>query len=287
MLYKIFWLLIGALYFPVFNQLYRSRWEFIDYTHAYFILPASLWLIWRQRKTLARQYEIPVIRHCEKAAACGRRSNLGVLFLFILSLLMYLFGWRMEFLFITTLSLIPVSWSAARYLYGPTVSRLLAFPLLYLLFLVPPPLGVLDAVTVPMRYGISQLTELILRAAGFPIVRTGLLMTIGGREIYMGAPCSGFRSLITMLALASLYVHIIPGMRLKKIILILAVIPLALVGNLVRVITICLITYYAGHEAAEGFFHYFSGTVIFVIMLAGLMLLERLIDRGERTRSSR
>ena len=65
-------------------------------------------------------------------------------------------------------------------------------------------------------------------------------------------------------------------------VLVASVLPFALMGNVMRVITLCLITFYAGQETAEGFFHYFSGAVIFLIMIGCLMGLEYLMNRPQQ-----
>jgi exosortase len=157
--------------------------------------------------------------------------------------------------------------------------KLLSFPILYLLLLVPPPFGILDSITLPMRHGISVLTENILYLLNYPISRKGLLLTIGYNDILMGAPCSGFRSLITMFSLVLVYVYISKGNISKKLILTFFIVPMALLGNLVRVITLCLITFYFGEETGQGFFHNFSGIVIFIITLLGLMGAESVLER--------
>jgi exosortase len=140
---------------------------------------------------------------------------------------------------------------------------------------------VLDAITIPMRHCISVAAVVILKTLQYPIHREGLMIYLGGHEIFMGAPCSGFRSLITMFSLGVVYVYVIKGGLLKKFVLVAAIIPLALLGNLIRVITLCLLTFYKGEAAAQGFFHYFSGGVIFVIMLVGLLALEFILERLE------
>ena len=157
--------------------------------------------------------------------------------------------------------------------------KALSFPILYLLLLVPPPFGIIDSITLPMRHGISVLTEKILFLLNYPISRKGLLLTIGYNDIFMGAPCSGFRSLITMVSLVLVYVYIGKGNLSKKLVLTAFIIPMALLGNLLRVITLCLITYYFGEEAGQGFFHNFSGIVIFIITLLGLMGAESILDK--------
>lgn len=270
--YYLTWFFIAALYSPVFYDLYRSRWETIDYTHAYFILPVSLWVVWQKRNLLKELFMKTSLRPLDWVSLTA----------VVLGLLMFVFGWRQAYLFIATLSLILVLWGAARFLYGPAVVKALRFPILYLFFLIPPPLGVLDGITLPMRYGISQVTEMILSILNYPIERSGLLLTMDGKEIFMGAPCSGFRSLITMFALAVAYVNLTNSNALKKIILIPSVVPLALIGNVIRVLTLCLVTYYLGHEAAEGFFHDFSGGLIFLILIVGLLGLEFIIDKTQK-----
>ena len=270
----IAWLLIAVLYAPVFYDLYRQRWDSVDYTHAYFILPISLWLAWQKRKSIAGIMASPA----------GNRHSFGMPLL-IIGILMFIFGWRQGYLFITTLSLIPVLCGAMVYLYGTAMVRLLAFPIFYLLLLVPPPLGVLDSITIPMRYGVSAAVAGLLKALHYPITRDGLLLSMGGHEIYMGAPCSGFRSLITMISLGLVYVYIIKGARAKKTALLASIVPFALLGNFVRVTGVCLVTYYFGAKVGEKF-HDVSGFVIFAVLIAGLMGLEAVLEKRARTSST-
>jgi len=262
------WILVVALYFPIFWKLYRVRWDLLDYTHAFFILPISLWLVWRNRGKIKK-----CIQNTEA------KNSYVSLILLTIGILIFLFGSRFDYSFLITLSLIPVLMGLTSFLYGTNMVKLVAFPILYLLLLVPPPMGILDSITLPMRYGISNLTEQILSLMNYPISREGLLLNIGYNEIYMGEPCSGFRSLITLLSLGLVYVYISKTCLANKVILILFAIPLALLGNLVRVITLCLITFYFGEEAGQGFFHNFSGIVMFIVTLTGLMGVENILNR--------
>jgi len=197
--------------------------------------------------------------------------------LLVLGLLMFILGWRREYLSVSTLSLIPVLFGLTGYLYSARMARALLFPILYLLLLVPPPLGVLDSITLPMRYGISVATHSILNTLGYPITRDGLLLSISGHEIYMGAPCSGFRSLITMISLGLAYVYIGKGTARTKAILLAAIVPLALLGNLIRVAGMCLVTHYFGGETGTRF-HDISGFVIFLVLILGLIGLESFLQ---------
>jgi exosortase len=268
MISYLIWILVVILYVPVFLNLYNIRWDTVDYTHAYFILPLSLWLTWRKRGEIKHIYQ--EVSHYKK--------NIFSFSILLLGILMFLFGWRQDYIFIQTLSLIPLLFGLTGYLYGMKMVKTLTFPILYLLLLVPPPFGILDSITLPMRHIISLLTEKILLFLNYPISREGLLLKIGYNDIFMGAPCSGFRSLITMFSLVLVYVYISKGGLTKKIFLTSLIIPMALLGNLVRVMTLCLITFYFGEEAGQGFFHNFSGIVIFIITILGLISAETLLE---------
>ncbi len=272
MIYYAAWVLISILYTPILFQLYQSRWEAIDYTHAYFILPVSLWMAWRKKTLLLDLF---------KKFVPQTMDFIGLVPVAI-GLFMFVFGWRQEFLIISTLSMIPVVWGMIRYMYGSAIVKALTLPIFYLLFLVPPPLGLLDSLTLPMRYGISSAVEQFLLTFNYPVTKDGLLLFMDGHEIFVAAPCSGFRSLVTMLALTVAYVSFTKGSISKKILLTFSGIPFAILGNMIRVIALCLVTFYAGREKAEGFFHDFSGAAIFLIMICCLMGFEYILDRVQK-----
>ena len=263
-------ILTVVIYSPVFWALYKSEWAQRDYTHAYFILPVAVFIVWTRRRLIGEAMREG--KDCFAPAGLAMTQGLGVL---IFGLLMFIFGWRQEYLIFQTLSFIFVLWGMVRFVYGPRVTRILRFPIFYLLLLVPLPTGVLDNITLPMRYGVSVVSAGILNLMQYPITRAGLLLTVGSQEIYMGEPCSGFRSLIAMVSLGLVYIYFVGGSRKKSLILAAALVPMALLGNLIRVVAMCLVTYHFGAEVGQGFYHYASGAVVFVVMVVGLMGLER------------
>jgi len=256
------------LYTPLFYSLYRYRWITSDYMHAYFILPIFFWLLLRKYAVLKNGF----LKYCPA-------NNFIGLCIFVIGVSMFVFGWRKDCTFITTLSLIPVLYGLTYYLYGMHVAKITVFPILYLMLLVPIPIGIIDDLTIPVRNGISIATEEILKYFHYPITRNGLLLSIDNNELFMGQTCSGFRSLITMFSLALVYAYISKIGAYKKAILVSVIIPFSIFGNLVRVITLCLITYHFGETVGQGFFHYFSGILIFVMVITGLLMLEGLLGR--------
>ena len=199
--------------------------------------------------------------------------------------MLFLFGWREEYLSLVMVSLIPVLFGLSGYLYGTGIWRHLAFPIAYLLFLVPPPMGLLDSATLPLRHISSLGAEAVLRLMRYPVVREGLLLSIGRTEIFLGQPCSGFHSLVTMLSLGTVYAHIGSLNRLSKALLVAAIAPAALLGNIIRVVALSLITVHFGKEAGEGFFHSFSGLVVFAVMMLVLVACDRGLRAAEGNRA--
>jgi len=269
MIFGLFvWILTAGLYAPVFIVLYGSRWETIDYTHAYFILPLSLYFVWRDRRKYPSLVEnLPVFK------------SFWPLLGLVSGLSLFIFAWKQEYLFLSTLSLIPVLCGLTCYLYGRKIFQAVAFPIFYLLFLVPPPLGVLDEITVPMRYGVSVATEFVLKMLGYPLSRQGLMLFVGSHEVFLGAACSGFRSLITLASLGSAYIYLTQGSLTKKIGMAAAIVPLALAGNLMRVMSVCVATYYLGESKGWRLFHDLSGFLMFGVMIGGLMGVERMLEK--------
>lgn len=265
------WILLCILYAPLIKSLYTTNWASVDYTHAYFILPVSLWLTWRMRERIAK-----LINSHNAARQHAPWYSLPLL---LAGLFLCLLGWRQGYISIQTFSLIPVLFGLTGYLYGAGLMKLLSFPIAYLILMVPPPMNVLDSITLPMRYGISVATEFLLKTAGYGINRDGLLLSIGGHEIYMGAPCSGFRSLITMISLGLAYIYIGKSAVKKKIVLLASIVPLALLGNLIRVVGMCLVSFYLG-ETAGVKYHDYSGFIIFIVLIFGLIGLENFLEKA-------
>ncbi len=261
-------MLLIILYYPVFFLLYHSRWASIDYTHAYFILPIALLMVWCRRKKIKNKIYIT-----------KRPKNLIGFFLLLSGLICLIFGYRQGYLFVQTISVIPVLFGMVILIYNQDVAKLLTFPILYLLLLVPIPLGILDNITLPMRYATAVVSAKILTAMHYEVIRQGLLLNINGHDIFMGPPCSGFRSLITMLSLGLIYIFFSQGSIFKNSILFISIFPMAFIGNVIRVIVLCLVTVYFGDEAGRGFFHNFSGVVVFFFMICGMMLLEHLLSK--------
>ena len=145
------------------------------------------------------------------------------------------------------------------------------FPLLYMIFMIPVPGIIVDALTGPLKQYISIIAESVLYALGYPIGRQGVVLHIGQYQLLVADACSGLHSMFSLSALGLLYMYLSRRQSLlHNGIMLASILPIAFVANVVRVMILILVTYYFGDEAGQGFLH---GTAGIVLLLAALMFL--------------
>jgi len=158
--------------------------------------------------------------------------------------------------------------------------RRFAFALTLLFFVIPLPGFILDAVTAPLKTFVSASVATVLHAFGYPIERAGVMLQVGDHQLLVADACSGMNSIYSLLALAFVYVRLTgPALRMRLPLVLLAVVPIAVLANIVRVAVLALITYHLGDAAAEGFLHGFAGMLVFVIAVLTLFAWDRLVSR--------
>ncbi|MEM9085911.1 MAG: exosortase V [Pseudomonadota bacterium] len=161
---------------------------------------------------------------------------------------------------------------------GARALKVLWFPLLYLVFAVPVPESLVAALTNPLKLWISETAVWILYVTGYPIANSGVTIQIGPYQLLVAAACAGLNSLITLTALTIFYAYLNHRANWKYMLaLAIAAIPIAVFSNLVRVLILILLTYYAGEAAAQGFLHNFAGMTTFAIALVTMFLVDQLM----------
>jgi len=163
------------------------------------------------------------------------------------------------------------------FLEGWGMLRALVFPLAILLLMVPIPSIVLNQITFPLQILASKLSAWILPLMGVPVLREGNVINLPAMPLEVADACSGIRSLLSLTCLAVMYGYLMEKRTGIRIILALASIPIAVVANGLRIVGTGLLVQYWDPEKAEGFFHAFSGWLIFVASLFMLFALHRLI----------
>ena len=252
---------LSLLFYPTFHRLAVLGWPSADYTHAYFLVPISAWLFFRQRKHLQKTESIPAV---------------GII-LFAAALLLTVFSALNRFMFLEAFSFVLMVWALFRIRFTGESLRPLRFPLAYLLFLVPPPQLAVDLATLPLKKISTAGSYFLLKIVGLPVEVRGAILKVGEYELFVSDACSGFRSMVALLALGALYAYFAQTSRAKQWVLFAAVVPLGILGNILRIFLTGCISYFFGVQYAEGFFHEFSGGLLFLFTLLGLMMIKEKI----------
>lgn len=263
-----------ALYAPTYVTLAHGAWNDEQNAHGPIVLAVVLWLAWQKRAALTALPE-------QGAPLAG-----GVLL--AAGLLLYVAGRALEFIYFDAGSQIAVLAGVLLAIHGWRGVRLMWFPLLYMIFLVPLPGVIVDAATGALKQWVSFIAENLLYHAGYPIARSGVVLTIGHYQLLIADACSGINSMYSLTALGLLFLYLTyDGGWLRAGILLAAIWPIAFAANIVRVLTLVLVTYYLGDEAGQGFLHGFSGILLFVVALLLLFGLQWLLAAGAARRVSR
>lgn len=255
------------MYLPVYWSAVAGQtaiWQSEDNAHGPIILAVLAWLFWRQRAAVANAVWRP-------APVLGGG-------LFVLGLLIYAFGRVFDVSSAAFASHLFVVSGALLLLKGTPALRVVWFAVLYFVFLIPLPASLVDAMTGVLKHWISGIVEAILHAAGYPIARSGVMVTIGQYELLVADACSGLHSMFSLSALGTLYMYIMARTsRLHNTIMLAAILPIAFVANIVRVIVLVLITFHFGDAAGQGFLHGAAGIVLMLVALASFIAFDGLL----------
>lgn len=261
-------LLLGflALYIPTYYSLATGLWTNDDQGHGPIILLVVLYLFWQNRNFF-------------KEPKSTSTSVVVGSMVFLFGLLCYVLGRSQDIYIIDIGSQVFVLSGLIMMIYGMPTLKASWFPLFFLLFMIPLPSVVLDAVTLPMKIAVSIVTEQVLYFLNYPIAREGVILHIGQYQLLVADACAGMHTLISLEALGLLYLNIVKhDSAIRNITLALLIIPISFTANVIRVISLTLITYYFGDEVGQGFVHGFAGMLLFIVALFLIMSVDSMIQ---------
>lgn len=272
------WLLslgLAAVLVPTMLLVAQLSWGTEQGAHGPIVVATGLWLLSRQWSRITGVIQ-PAPIHI-------------VALLFVPLLVLYFLSSVTQIIEIQGFLMYGLLLTALYSFVGAKAIRLLAFPLFYLLFAFPPPDTVVAIITQPLKIGISKAAIEMLYALGYPIAGAGVTIQIGQYQLLVAAACSGLNSLISLSAISLFYVYVRHQMDWQyAAFLILAIVPVAIFANLVRVLILILLTYHAGEAAAQGFLHNFAGMTMFITALLTIFAIDivaepiwRRIRKGE------
>lgn len=240
-----------------------------NYSHGFLVPCLALWFAWGR---------LPQLRAAEvKPSAWG----LGLL---VLGIGLLGLGTVLIELFTSRASLVVLLLGTVLYLYGREVFRLLLFPLAYLLFMIPLPYTVYDALALPLKGLVSFAATGGIKLLGLPVLREGNVIIFPNITLEVVDACSGLRSIMSLAALGTAFAFLFLPAGWRRWVLVLATVPIAVVTNTLRVFVTGVLSWYIGKDAASGFFHEFEGIVVFAAAMVLTAALGLVLVRAGRPR---
>ncbi len=261
--YAIIAILLGILYYKVAAKLVFDWYDLPDYGHGFLVPFFSLFLLWDNRVAI-RQTPL--------------RQSWSGLPLVVLGLLVLILGIYGADLFLSRISFLILLSGLIWLFFGLPMLKVIRFPLGVLLLAIPFPAIVFNQITFPLQLFASQLASTILPWLGVPVLQEGNVINLPVMPLEVAEACSGIRSLMSLFTLALFYGYFLERTTLRRLILALASIPIAVAANAARIVGTGLCVQYWDPDKALGFFHEFQGWVMFVISLTCLFLLHRLLS---------
>jgi len=270
--YRRHWLvlmvLLGVTYRNVIPAMVAD-WSYDpNYSHGVlvpFISAYFVWQCWPELKT------VPV------------RPSLTGLIVIIAGVALLILGFAGTEYYSMRVSLVVVTAGTILFWYGWQVFRLLALPLAFLLFMVPLPYIVYDAIAFPLKLLVAKFSVISLKGMGIVVLREGNIIRFPQTVLEVADACSGLRSLMSLLALSVAYAFMTQKSAIKRTIIILAAVPIAIATNMFRVIVTGVLAQHYGAAAAQGFFHEFAGLAVFALAMLLLFMLGMLLRRWGRS----
>ena len=261
------------LYFPTLSRLVGQWWNDPNFSHGFFVPLFSAFVIWQERSRLT---------------AVSLRPSWWGLWLLGFGLSLLIVGQMGAELFLSRVSVLIVLAGLVVLFLGWSFFRAVLFPWAFLLLMIPIPTIIFNQITFPLQLLASKVASTTLPWMGVPVLREGNVIILPAMALEVAEACSGIRSLMSLATLAVIYGYLMERKVAVRVLLALASIPIAVAANSLRIVGTGLLVQYWDPERAEGFFHEFSGWLIFVVSLVMLYLLHRIVRifwRGEAPES--
>lgn len=256
-----------AMYIPTYMHTSQTLWATDDQSHGPIILFLIAYLIWMRRDELFAALE-----------TSRPMPWLGWMF-FVSGAFCYVIGRSQDILILDLGSQIPLVIGLILIVFGAKFLRVIAFPIFFMIFLLPIPGAFLAAITLPMKIAVSYVVDNLLFHLGYPIARDGVILQIGQYQLLVADACAGMNTLISLEAMGLLYLNLVRHDSLaRNLILATLIVPISFTANVIRVTSLTLITYYFGNDVGQGFIHGFAGLVLFTVALLLILTVDSTIQ---------
>jgi exosortase len=253
------------MYWRSFDNL-LFNWQVVDsyYSHGFLIPPISIYFIWAKRKALL---DTPIAP-----------TSLGIPVL-LLGALLLLIGDFLGFALFAQLSMIPTLAGLILIFLGINHTRLLWFPLFFLLFMIPIPYSLTTAISFQVKLIATESAVELAQLMTLPMIRDGSYVYFGDDRLLVGEVCGGLRSLIALLAFGTIMSYISKTKNWARVVILAVAGPVAVIANILRILFLCIVGYTWGSKAAVGTVHDVSGIMIFAVAFVLLFTIESILRK--------
>jgi len=257
-----------VMYAPTFISLFQGIRYSDDLVSRPVMLAISVWLFYRKWPEML-------------AAREGLKGSVAGWTILVVGLLAYIVGRSQDVTVLDVGSLFWVLLGVGLVLFGMRPTKVAWFPLLFVLFMIPLPDIVVDAITMPMKIAVSGVAESLFYMMGYPVARNGVILQIGQHQMFVADTIGGLYTLLTLVSLGLLYLYLVRHESFaRNITLAIFTVPISFAANVIYAIPPILVVYYFGEEAGQGFIHGFSREVLFLsalLLMIGVDTLTRVI----------
>jgi exosortase len=255
--------LMGAVYYRVLAKLVTDWWQIPDFSHGFLVPLFAAYLVWAKREALLDTKIAPTW------------TGIAVVVLGLAVLLLGVYGAE---LFLSRVSLVILLAGLVLCFGGWDLLKELRFVLLVLLLAIPIPSIIFNEITLPLQILASKLASALLPLFGVPVLREGNVIVLPSMKLEVAEACSGIRSLVSLFTLSVFYGYFLERSISRRALLALSSIPIAIAANAVRILGTGLCVQYWDPDKAMGFFHEFSGWVMFLVSLGSLFIVHRIMS---------
>jgi exosortase len=257
-------LLLAGLYSSVIPGMVVQWYQDDNYSHGFLIPVIAGYFLYQRLDILKETRAVP--------------SNLG-LFVIVIALCQLIVASLCTEYFTLRLSLVVMIAGMVLYFFGAEVFKSVRLPILYLIFMIPLPYVLYNGLTFPLKQFISRISVGFLKSIGIAVLQEGNIIILASTTLEVADSCSGIRSLVSLLAIATAYAFYLHFSRPCTWIIILSAVPLAIFSNALRVIATGILVQHWGARAAEGMFHEMAGMAAFALSLILIVALGTMMHR--------
>jgi exosortase len=267
--FRSHWLLIAgiaAIAVPTIIHLSRETWSTESGAQGPIVLATGGWLIWRQWGNLSSD---------------SKNGHLAItIAITLVAIITYIFGRAFDFLTAEASGFYLFLTAAAYSFFSGRALTRNWFPFFYLALAIPPPAWLLVQATGPLKHLVSAAAIGVLTPFGVPVAREGVTIFVAQYQLLVEDACSGMNSIIGLLAIGLFYIYVArKASVIYSLTLACFIIPIAIIANIIRIVTLVLITYGFGDAVGQGFLHFAAGIFVFVVALILVFLTDSVLAR--------